>query len=256
MNHLTWLDKNAGFQGAKEWIVETEASLDTCESRKTQALWPIWAMTTLLLSCDGGCLWWMLLLEIGKQNNCIMLYMYDHIFKNSYQKICKTFVRMTMSSIVTQILLVSFRRDSSQKEFMPRISLDLVNMHQTNDETDSVRAKLYTLLPRTGACTSIWSTWLAARWLAFCISSGHSRRNLNIFFCLVRRSDTTPFAFWFARFCKNLYIYRVLPWVVLQSVDLRNLFKISKLFKLQGRCRSWIRNQSLVTSPMAFRYLA
>lgn len=139
-------------------------------------------MTTLLLSCDGGCLWWMLLLEIGKQNNCIMLYMYDHIFINSYQKICKTFVRMTMSSIVTQILLVSFRRDSSQKEFMPRISLDLVNMHQTNDETDSVRAKFYTLLPRTGACTSIWSTWLAARWLAFCISSGHSRRNLNMFF--------------------------------------------------------------------------
>ena len=82
VNHLTWLDKNAGCQGAKEWIVETEASLDTCESRKTQALWPIWAMTTLLLSCDGGCLWWMLLLEIGKQHNCIMLYMYDHIFTN------------------------------------------------------------------------------------------------------------------------------------------------------------------------------
>lgn len=58
--------------------------------------------------------------------------------------------------------------------------LDLVNMDQTNDETDSVPARFNTLLPRTGACTSIWSTWLAARWLAFCTSSEHSRRNLNM----------------------------------------------------------------------------
>ena len=149
-------------------------------------------------------------------------------------------------------------QDSSQKEFMPRISLDLVNMHQTNDETDSVRAKFYTLLPRTGACTSIWSTWLAARWLAFCTSSGHSRRNLNMvvfLFSKVRRSDRHHLRFDLQDFART-YISTELPWVVLQSVDLRNLFKISKLFKLQGRCRSWIRNQSLVTSPMAFRYLA